>query len=585
MPFKKQYLFPLIGIALLSAACKNSPTSKTVMPVYTIAENRDAKALSDLEPFRMIDQNSEAHALSNYADKESLFLVKVQKDCPLALTDVIQKSANPDPQRHAVLGVSSNLDLTHQDFQNSKLPILFDDLDFLRRHYGVTAPGEYIELSPATGQVISKGAMSVAPSEACKNKEPEKEQKWESDFKTTVLPAFSKQCISCHIRYSDIDYLTDFKSIINYKKMILKTMETMRMPLGGYDNRVTYPLAAYVSRYELRGIYDWVASIKNYSEEQDHLLKAARKRIQEQWSEYAKRTPDIVLKQEKPNTIPPSGPDFYINETLYGPLKEDTYFEAAFFQHNLGVLHHSNLYATPEPIEGSTPIEGNHMFALPTIFHEKVGASVWIDGQKGEDNSRIEYALFSISRTTGWTINYPGTAYFAKKGSYIALNSHYHPNGTPETNASQIELYKYTGKDKPKIIKVMYVSPKSFLIPAHERDFNIEVSIPIKKNIHLVAAPPHMHYRGKSFKMDVMRPGSKNWDLLLSQPYHQLNLERIPIYKDPVAVPKGSTLRLRTRYDNSKFNASNPDPEMKVKLGRGVYKNEMHSMRIYYFED
>ena len=64
---------------------------------------------------------------------------------------------------------------------------------------------------------------------------------------------------------------------------------------------------------------------------------------------------------------------------------------------------------------------------------------------------------------------------------------------------------------------------------------------------------PHMHFLGKEMEAFAVLPdGKKEW--LLRIPNWDFNWQGEYRYLRPVALPAGSTLKMRARYDNSAAN-------------------------------
>ena len=83
----------------------------------------------------------------------------------------------------------------------------------------------------------------------------------------------------------------------------------------------------------------------------------------------------------------------------------------------------------------------------------------------------------------------------------------------------------------------------------------------------MLAVFPHMHWLGKDFQLEAVRPdGSRqvliridDWDFNWQNPYE---------FVKPVALPKGTKVEMVAHFDNSAANPRNPSkPPIEVRWG------------------
>jgi hypothetical protein len=94
---------------------------------------------------------------------------------------------------------------------------------------------------------------------------------------------------------------------------------------------------------------------------------------------------------------------------------------------------------------------------------------------------------------------------------------------------------------------------------------------------------PHMHWRGKDYRYEVISPGGKR-QTVLSVPRWDFNWQNVYRFKDPLKVPKGSRLHAVAHWDNSKNNLLNPAPEKKVRFGLQTWDEMMVGWVCYVWE-
>jgi hypothetical protein len=98
----------------------------------------------------------------------------------------------------------------------------------------------------------------------------------------------------------------------------------------------------------------------------------------------------------------------------------------------------------------------------------------------------------------------------------------------------------------------------------------------------LVSITPHMHYRGKEARYELVRADGTRETLLLV-PRYDFNWQLLYRFKEPVFVKKGSRLIVTFTYDNSPANRSNPDPNEVIRWGDRS-EDEMMTSWIEYLD-
>ena len=256
--------------------------------------------------------------------------------------------------------------------------------------------------------------------------------------------------------------------------------------------------------------------------------------------------PDLVVRMAEPFSVPADGPDIYRNFPVRLPTTEDKWIRAVEFRPGARtVVHHSLFKADPS------------------------GRSLEIDardstpGFKGMGDARIQGRL-SLG---GWAVGgsarvFPEDAPIRlPAGSAFIFETHFHPSGKPETEASSIALY-FTEKPATRS-RVSISLPPRFGVGAGidiapgDRDFTIAESLTLPAAVEIYGVTPHAHYIGKEFKAWADLPdGSevpliwiKDWDFAWQDMY---------TFAIPVVLPAGATIHSRIRYDNSAENPRNP---------------------------
>jgi len=261
--------------------------------------------------------------------------------------------------------------------------------------------------------------------------------------------------------------------------------------------------------------------------------------------------PDLVLKMSEAYDVPADGRDIYRCFVLPTGLTKDEYVSAVeYHPGNRKIVHHCLAYVDTHgygrALDAKDPGPGYTNFGGPGFKP---------DGEMG-----------------GWAPGNdpiflpPGVARLLPKGSDIILQVHYHKDGKPESDQSQVGLYFAKGPVRQRLRVTMLVQPH-LSIPAGDDHYVAETSFVSPVNAHIIWVMPHMHLLGRDIEMDAQMPdGSQrrlvhinNWDFNWQGTYQ---------FKHPVAIPAGTRLTLRAVYDNSVNNPRNPNnPPKEVHWG------------------
>jgi hypothetical protein len=161
-------------------------------------------------------------------------------------------------------------------------------------------------------------------------------------------------------------------------------------------------------------------------------------------------------------------------------------------------------------------------------------------------------------------------------GTDIAVNVHYTPNGAPVTDHVRIGFTLAKEPPKRRYIAMSASSPSDpaqFAIPPNNPDWQAPPAVvTFNQDVEIVGLMPHMHVRGKAARFDLEYPDGRK-ETILNVPRYDFNWQLW--YDTSVKVPKGTTMRVYARYDNSANNKFNPNPNATVYYGDQTWE-EMH---------
>ncbi len=173
----------------------------------------------------------------------------------------------------------------------------------------------------------------------------------------------------------------------------------------------------------------------------------------------------------------------------------------------------------------------------------------------------------------------PDTACRFPAGQVLTWLMHYTPNGKATTDRSSIGLRLWKGAAPPKYLREMFgVQQQKIDIPPGCPDTVVENDWTADGERELISVRPHMHLRGKEFRLDVNYPDGRT-ECLLSVPHYDFNWQVTYEFAEPPRFPAGTKLHFTSHYDNSAANPANPDPGQRVKWG-GQTEDEMQTVLL-----
>ncbi|MDX1964781.1 MAG: hypothetical protein SFX18_16650 [Pirellulales bacterium] len=356
-------------------------------------------------------------------------------------------------------------------------------------------------------------------------------------FTKHVAPIMYANCVSCHrpgevgpfslIEYQDVAKRADFIREITHDR---------RMPPYHADpNFGDFKNVRRLSEQDLAIIDAWTAAGAPQGDIAD--LPPLPKFT----TGWQLGQPDLILKMPQAFTVPAVSDDIYQVFVIPTGLTQDRTVAAVEFRPgNPKVVHHAILYldnsGTARRKDDAEPGMGYRSFGgvgfLPTG-----GLGGWAPGVT--------------------PMRLPdGFGKFLSKGSDLALQIHYHPNGKEETDLSEVGIY-FTPEPAKRLVTGIALFNPRFNIPAGKKDYEVNYEVTVPCDIHATSIWPHMHLLGREMKVVAKTPDGqtipmiwvKDWDFNWQDGYE---------YRQPLKLPKGTKIQLTARYDNSSDNPQNP---------------------------
>ena len=271
-------------------------------------------------------------------------------------------------------------------------------------------------------------------------------------------------------------------------------------------------------------------------------------------------TPDLVLEMPDAFDVPAAGPDVYRNFVIPAGIAEDRWVRAIEFRpssrpvvhHALIGFIHAGSAATMTSKDGKPGFGGPMPVTFVPAFAPTGELDGWAVGQS-------PHALPD------------GLAKRLPKDSDLVVQLHLHPSGKPERERSKIGLYFAAAAPTRRILEPtvpgLFGLQSGIDIPPGEKQFTINATFRVPDDMLLLSAGAHAHYLGKEFKATATLPDGSTKPLLWIKDW-DFNWQDRYFYKQPVALPAGTTIQVTIVYDNSPENPNNPcNPPQRVQWG------------------
>ena len=280
-------------------------------------------------------------------------------------------------------------------------------------------------------------------------------------------------------------------------------------------------------------------------------------------------SPDLVLKMEKEIEVPAATPELgvpYKYVWASQPFDKEMWVRKAEVRPGATeVVHHATAYIVPKGVK------------LDFVNDERPG------GALTEFSSPINSLPFLVAFVPGdnsFALD-DGLAKRIPKGARILFEMHYTPNGRKQKDRTELGLVFAKAPPKHEVLSSGTLNYWFSIPPGASRHPVVARSEKFKKDSVLLSMNPHMHYRGKSFKYELVQPSGEK-QLLLNVPRYSFDWQSTYWLSKPVKVPKGSRIICSATFDNSEENPFNPDASVRVTWGEQSWQEMMLASWEYY---
>ncbi|WP_010581782.1 redoxin domain-containing protein [Schlesneria paludicola] len=373
--------------------------------------------------------------------------------------------------------------------------------------------------TPVTGCHIGR-ARQIAP-------------RGEITYTKHIAPLIQTHCIHCH-RAGEIGpfELSCYDDVVNWSSTIREVIEDRRMPPWHADSHAgTFANDRRLPEEDKQRLFAWIDNGMPEGAASD--LPAARQ-FADGWQI---TQPDLVLSMSEAFSVPAKGTVEYQLFPINVTFEKDMWIaESEARPGNRAVVHHLILFYTPPGFEH--PAEAAALQNSIATFAP--GMPVWRAAS--------------------------GTARRIPAGSKLYLQAHYTPNGAPATDLSRIGLVFADRKQVDKQLLTDAIINPHLRIPPNTDNVLIKAEHTFRRDMHLISLMPHMHLRGKAFRIESLAPNGER-TMLLDVPRYDFNWQNIYSFSKPLTLPAGTKLVCSAWYNNTDKNPSNPDSSQTVEWG------------------
>ncbi len=352
-----------------------------------------------------------------------------------------------------------------------------------------------------------------------------------------VAPILYKHCLECH-RQNEIGPfdISNYDELRGWSDMIVEVIEQKRMPpWHAEEGKYEFKNARHISAESLELIRRWVNDGAPYGDVKDLPNKPE---VLEGWRLPSR--PDLVVSmRDRPFIVPATGTVDYQYFVVDPKITEDRWISAAqVIPGKASVVHHAIVFIRPPDGVESTGV------GWLTAF---------VPGQRA-------------------TLFPPGYARKVPVGSKLVFQMHYTPNGQEQSDVTKIGMNFINSDQVTHQVFTLVGLDQEFEIPPHTSNHEVASSLRwLPPKGELLAIMPHMHLRGKSFRLTATaKPNATSESdvaTILDVPHYDFNWQHTYELKSPIQLDTIQNLNFVVGFDNSSNNPFNPNPNEFVLWG------------------
>lgn len=536
-----------VAAVLGIASCTRIPSSERSQPSHC-----------RIEDFVLRDMHGKTRSLEDLTQSKFLVVVFLGVECPRAKQCMPMLNDLPKAfdAQVAVLGIDSNAQDSPSRLQAfaretaAAFPILCDPGQAVADRFGAQGTPEAfvldeerrIRFQGRVGEDLREALSDLFAGRAVRNpavpavgcrigRKPATAKASDLAFGTHIRPILEARCGECH-RPGEIApfSLLAWKEVAAWSATIREVVEEGRMPPWHADAKVGhFRNDARLTLQEKNTLLRW---IDDGCPEGPPVSPSAR-RLVEGWRI---PSPSLILPMaDKPFEVPASGTLDYQYFIVDPGFSEDKFVQAAEVRPgNRAVVHHALISLLAPGADEKSP--------------DNLGAML-----------NFAPGMQATHLPPGWAIRIPA-------GSKFLFQMHYTPNGKTQNDCTSLGLVFVDAKTVKHEVRGSAIANPNLAIPAFAADHRETAEHVFRDDIRLLSVSPHMHLRGKAFRIEALMADGRR-ETLLEVPRYDFHWQLRYEFADPIQLRAGSRLICTATYDNSADNRGNPNPSQRVTWG------------------
>lgn len=391
-------------------------------------------------------------------------------------------------------------------------------------------------------------------------------------FADDVSPIIHQNCTPCHQTNGGAPFnLISFHDVAKRAKMIALVTSNRYMPPWPADKNYSH----FVNEKSLTN--EQILVIKQWFENGCKPGDTSKCRLPES-AKYASvlGKPDMIINARHIQITGDNKDKFYVLKMPYQIPKAKFVRAIEFIPGQVKYAHHVNGHYLSFTNE-TNPFSGIDLLDIESDKYDEEFKKLNLLNHDGSAPFRVHSAFNYLPGAFG--VRYPagiGGFLLSQKGAFVANDIHYGPSRETVTDSSKLYLY-FSDKapERTTYELMMGTNGVSEIVPPLQvpagQITNHVSKLTIYNDISVLTVNPHMHLIGKKFKAYALKPNGDTVKLI-SIPKWQFRWQYFYTFKNPVRIPKGSTIIVEAQFDNTASNPDNPNlPPLPIgeRLDRG----------------
>lgn len=369
-----------------------------------------------------------------------------------------------------------------------------------------------------------------------------------------VRPLMERRCVGCHQKGEIAPMaLGSYAETRPWAKAIRQAVLKRTMPPWQADAESSKRIhnSRLLPEAEVRQLVDWVDGGALEGRPMAPLAVAKRE------AGWGLGKPDLVIRIPG-YEVPESGTLRYTFLVTPTDLPEDVWVSAAEWKiDQRAVVHHMNAFVRPPGSSYVASVPKGQLYVASGTER-----SFRHPNERELDRRELLLGYEPGYRPIAWG---PRQGKLIRKGSDIVFEIHFTANGKAVVDHSELGIYFAKKPPQERLVTITPADSK-LAIPPGDANYRSFVWAELTSEAKLISLQPHMHLRGKAYRIEAVFPDGRR-DVLIEVPRYDFNWQTTYFLKEPMTLPKGTKLECTGWFDNSANNAANPDPTKMIAWG------------------